>query len=230
MLTAVTRNTIFQASVFVDNYIAEMQQSYASNFDKNNKQDAAILKQYYDHLIPFKTTDSSSNKFGVLAYAANDKKDYQTNLSLQIQELLLSLNISELWLMQFLKTNIASDFPFENFTKKNIFKQLGSVKSNNIGYRFATNQLSKILPLFFFSKQYDIPVILLFAVNHSLALRLCDDGNFHFEVSENIFQQFSNNAISKNLIVADDNICSRCSVFYFNKSNQNGNLLINSCQ
>jgi hypothetical protein len=227
MLSAIPRSPIFKSSVYIDNYIAGMQQSYAADFDVSNAKEKATLKKYYDHLEAFVPIDTSTNAYGEMAYPAGSKSDYCINFPVQLMALLNALGIDKLYLMQFIKTDFVADFPFENFTKKNQFKRCGGIQRNDVGYLFNVKHISKILPLFFFSRHYDTPVIFLFSAtaNVDICLRLCDDGNLHYNIPQTQFSHFIALANQLGLVTEGNEICQQYSVFYLNKPGLIGNTL-----
>jgi hypothetical protein len=219
MLTAVQRSKIFHSSVFTDNFISEMQERYAVDFDPAIKAEAAILKRAYDHLAPFQPIDPPINSDCVLAYAASSKKDYADSFSKQLLVLFDALNIDELYLMQFTNTNPIKHFPFQNFNKRNKFKRLAGNNGRDCGYRFHIKDLQQVFPLFFFSGHYDSPVIFLLTANGEvpLSLHLCDDGNLHLNFQEQYQQHIYDAADNAGLIRGDIEICEKYSLMYLEK-------------
>ncbi len=227
MLTPIVRTAIFKSHPFIDNYIAGMQQAYGADFNFDNLKEAARLKKYYDHLLPFQPIDTSTNKYGEMAYPAGSKADYVIHFPKQLAELLINLDITDLFLMQSIKMDFIAEFPFENYSKKNRFKRMGGVKSANIGYRFNVNNLPAVLPLFLFARHYDTPVIYLFSADAAkpLALRLCDDGNLHYNIPAAQHQAFIHAANASGFVTDGEDLCGRYSVYYFNKAQLVGNTL-----
>jgi len=227
MLTPVSRYAIFQSSVYIDNYIAGMQQSYGADFNTDNALEKAMLKKYYDHLQAYKPQSTASNSYAEMAYPAGSKADYCIHFPLQLRALLTQLGIKDLYVMQFIKTDFLTEFPFENFTKKNRFKRYGGIKRSDVGYRFAVADIATIFPLFFFSGTYDTPVIFLFSATPTidLCLRLCDDGNLHYNIPAAQHQSFINIAKQLGFATDGDAICTQYSVFYLDKPQLIGNTL-----
>ena len=193
MFKSITRLEMFKSSIFADNLIAEFQQSYTLDIDLSVKAEAKMLKKYYDHLHPFQFIEPPINSHCVLAYNAESKKDYIEIFPLVLQKFLTDLDIQELYLTYFNNKNLYK-FEFENLKKRNLFKQYGGKKDNNLGYQINVSDLHNCLPLFFFSGVYDVPVIFLITANGEvpLSLRLCDDGNLHLN-----FQEMYQNSIHK---------------------------------
>jgi hypothetical protein len=210
MFKPITRPEIFNASVFADNLIAIFQQSYASNIDPTVKWEADMLKKYYDHLKPFQAIDPAIDGHFVLAYAAASKEDYIENFPLVLQEFLRALDITELYLMNFNKTNLFG-FEFENFRKRNLFKLYGGKNNGNLGYLVNIDHLQKSFPLFFFSGVYDIPVIFLITASGKvpLSLRLCDDGNLHLNFQPQYQEHITETAKKAGFQIGDLEICSQ---------------------
>lgn len=217
MLIPVTRYSIFQSSVFADNFIAQMQQSYATDFDLNSPKEAAMLRKYYDHLQPFNTINKPINRHNVLAYPATSKNDYVANFSLTLQHFFRELDISKIYLMEDTCISIVEEFPFENFSKRNSFKRLGGVKSGQVGYKIHIYNLHKVFPLFFFSRRYDVPVIFFLTAEGEtpLSIRLCDDGNLHINYQEEYEQHIHHAAKEAGLKIGDTELCDAYSVVYF---------------
>jgi len=220
MLTAIKRSAIFRSSIFADNFISQMQQSYAVDFDPSVRVEAAILKRAYDHLTPFQSFDTPVNSASVLAYAAGSKKDYAENFPSHLKVFFVELNINELYLMQFTNTNLVDKFPFQNFNKRNLFKLMAGNNAKDCGYGFQIKDLHHIFPLFFFSGHHDSPVIFLLTASGEvpLSLRLCDDGNLHLNFQEQYQQRIYDAAEKAGLIRGDLEICEKYSVLYLDKN------------
>lgn len=208
MLKPITRIELFKSSIFVDNLTAIFQQSYTSDIDLSVKEEAQMLKKYYDHLHPFQVLVPPINSNCVLAYDAESKKDYIANFSLVLQKFLMALNIQNMYLTYFNKKNLYN-FEFENFNKRNLFKLYGGKKTENLAYQIKVLHLHKCFPLFFFSGVYDVPVIFLITAvgNVPLSIRLCDDGNLHLNFQEIYQKQIYRAAQESGLQIGDLEIC-----------------------
>lgn len=217
MFKSLIRQDIFRASVFADNLIAEFQQSYATGFDKSLKRDAAFLKEYYDHTIPFQAIDSPIDSHCVLAYAADSKKEFIEVFPIVLQRFLSELNIQELYLLNFNNINLFN-FPFENFRKRNLFKLYGGKKSGNFGYVLRADDLHKSLPLFFFSDVSDIPVIFLITAKGDLplSLHICDDGNLHLNFQKMYEKLIHETAQKVGFKLGDLELCNQHSLIHLN--------------
>lgn len=209
MLTPITRTKIFQTSQFVDNFIAEVQASYAQYIDVKVPSEKRMLEKYYDHLKPFAPINEPITGHCVLAYPAETKREYLEHLPLAMQRFYAELGIDSLYLMDFNNTPLLH-FPFQNFKKHNQFKRLVKGKSDNMGYRLHVANLHKILPLFFFSNRYDVPVIFLLTAtgNVPLSIRMCDDGNLHLNFQEKYMGQIAAAANAAELCMGDLEICT----------------------
>ncbi|TDE53065.1 hypothetical protein [Flavobacterium sp. GT3P67] len=208
MFKPITRREIFNSSVFADNLIAEFQQSYTSDIDLSVKKEAYMLKQYYDHLKPFQPIEPPINSHCVLAYDADNKKDYIATFPLVLQRFLTDLGIQDVYLTYFNKKNLFQ-FEFENFRKRNLFKLYGGRKTENLGYQIKVSDLHKGIQLFFFSGVYDVPVVFLITANGEvpLSLRLCDDGNLHLNFQEMYQKRIHEAAKNAGFKMGDLEIC-----------------------
>ncbi|HSC53548.1 MAG TPA: hypothetical protein VLC98_08015 [Phnomibacter sp.] len=217
MLTPVSRIDIFKASHFADQFMAEMEQAYAADFDKNDVKEAAMLRKYYDHLAPFVGLQQPIDAHGVWAFAAASKAEYVQQFALQLQQALQHLDITSVYLLTLTQTCIASEFPFENFTKRNRFKRLGGIKNSRLGYQVSVEHLPAVFPLFFFSGIYDVPVIFLITAEGAtpLSLRLCDDGNLHINYQQAFAGKIAEAATAAKLEMGDTELCSQYSTAYF---------------
>lgn len=215
MLTPISRRSIFHASPFADQFIAEMQQSYASDLDPNDRQDAAELKRLFDHRQPIHEKNDLIEGHCVIAYDTNMLRDYMLSLPLVVKQFLQALNIRQLYLMDFVKTNLY-DFPFENFSKRNRFKRLGAINNKKLGYVLQTEDLPKVLPLFYFARKWDVPVIFLVTAEGEvpLSMRLCDDGNFHLNYEAIYEDRILKAAQKTGLVTGDIELCSQYSISY----------------
>lgn len=216
MINSITRASLFRSSVFADNLIAGMQQSYASDFDATVKSEALVLKKLYDHRKPFKNIEQSINGHCVLAYPANNKKDYTRQLPTRLISFLQLLEISELYLLDFLSGDIAQQFPFESFSKRNQWKRLVATKGCNIAYHFSIVQLQQVLPPFFFSDRHSAPGIYLINKNGKtdIAMDLCDDGNLHVSYQKTNEQAILDAAQKSGLQTGDTQLCTQYSICY----------------
>lgn len=116
MFKPITRNEMFKSSAFADNLIAMFQQSYTLDIDLSVKQEAEMLKKYYDHLKPFQPIDQPISSNCVLAYDAKSKQEYVATFPLVLQKFLTASNIQEMYLTYFNNKNLYQ-FEFENFRK-----------------------------------------------------------------------------------------------------------------
>jgi hypothetical protein len=215
MLTPISRRAIFQASAFADQFIAEMQQSYAGDLDPNDDRDAAMLSKLYDHRQSIQAGIPLIDGHCVIAYDTALLADYQQSFPLVLHSFLQELSISQLYLMDFVKTNLL-DYPFENFKKRNRFKRLGAVNNNRIGYLVQVEHLPEVLPLFYFSRKWDVPLIFFITAQGKvpLSMRLCDDGNFHLNYPKSYHPKIAEAATGAGLVMGDLEICGKHSVYY----------------
>ncbi|CAN5293299.1 hypothetical protein BH09BAC1_BH09BAC1_15160 [soil metagenome] len=209
MLTPIPRTEIFQTNQFVDNFIAEMQDSYAQYIDQSVPREGKMLAEYYDHLQAFNPSEEPIMGHCVLAYDAESKKDYVENLPLVLQGFYEALGITQLYLMDFNKTSLL-DFPYENFKKQNEFKRLAKGNAKGMGYMLEVADLPKMMPLFFFSKRHDKPVIFFLTATGDvpLSIRMCDDGNLHLNYQEKFDEQIEAAAEAAGLDIGDIEICT----------------------
>ncbi len=209
MLTPIPRAEIFQANQFVDNFIADMQASYAQYIDKTVPREGKMLAEYYDHLEPLAPFDEPVAGHCVLAYDAESKKDYVEKLPLVLQQFYGVLGITQLYLMDFNKTSLL-DFPYESFKKQNEFKRLAKGNAKGMGYVLEVADLPKIMPLFFFSKRYDTPVIFFLTAEGDvpLSIRMCDDGNLHLNFEEEYDEVIQEAAENAGFCIGDLELCT----------------------
>jgi hypothetical protein len=162
MLTPVKRSQVFRSSRFNDRVIASFQASYASDFDASVPKEKTALTKYYDHLEPFDKTCSVEEANCVIVYKTYSRQEYLQAFPQQLKQALLALDIQQLYLLDFTNMNLLKEFAFQNFHKRNRFKRMGAVKENNTAYCFSTSIVEQVLPLFFFSGVFDVPVIFFF--------------------------------------------------------------------
>ena len=219
MLSPVSRLAAFQNSPIADQFIAEMQQSYAQGLNPDYGPDRAELKRLFDHREPLLPNRIVVDGHCIIAYPAAHLNDYIQSCSLVVQRFLQALSIQQLYLMDFVKTNLL-DFPFENFRKRNQFKRMGSFKSNNMCYQLATAHLHLVLPVFYLARKWDVPLIFLLTAEGEvpISLRLCDDGNFHLNYHKKYDQQIRNAAQDAGLKTGNTTLCDQYSVVYFNRN------------
>ena len=146
MLTPLKRRSVFKSSTFNDYIIAKFQQSYANDLDASVPSERKLLNQFYDHLTPLTPGYNEPTSHCVIAYDTESRLDYLKNFPRQLSFFLLQLGITEQFLLRFTDTNLLTEFPFENFTKKNRFKRLGAIKEPNTAYVVKTENVEKLLP------------------------------------------------------------------------------------
>lgn len=184
MITTLSRRNYFLLSPFADSFICRMQQAYAVDMDEEDKRDRKILRERFDHLKPLAQPVMAVDAHCVIALPATTKTEYQKRLPIQVAELLRQLGSTQATLLDFLNTDL-SQFEFENFTKRNQFRRLtGGIRRDKV-VRLDVDCLVQLLPLFLFSRCYDVPVIFILGDGPvPVSLRLCDDGNFHLNFQE----------------------------------------------
>jgi len=208
MLQPLSRKAIFRASSFADTFIAEMQQSYAQDFDLSDAQDCSMLRKYYDHLKPFRYVDPPlSNGMLVLTFPADDRKEYFAQMPVAMVQLLEALGSTQLYFVDFLKTRL-NEFPFETYRKRNQLKRLLGWSLKYGGFRLSITDLPVVWPLFYFSGIYARTAIVLISDGEApLALRLCRDGNFHCHYQEVHQQRIATAAQDVGFLVGDIDLC-----------------------
>jgi hypothetical protein len=186
-----------------------MQASYAQYIDKTVPREGKMLTEYYDHLEPLAPMDEPIMGHCVLAYPADLKKDYVEQMPLVLQRFYTELGITQLYLMDFNKTSLL-DFPYESFKKQNEFKRLAKGNPKGMGYKLDVADLPKILPLFFFSKRYDVPVIFFLTATGEvpLSIRMCDDGNLHLNFQEEYDELVEKAAETAGFQMGDLELCA----------------------
>ncbi|MBW8359243.1 MAG: hypothetical protein K0M63_05485 [Weeksellaceae bacterium] len=215
MFKPVPRKVIFRQSVFADRLIADFQRSYAGCADLTVPYEAAVIRNFYDHLQPLHPTARAICGHAVMSWAAKSRADYTAQFPRVLQDFLNALNIRSLFLMDFTDRNLM-DFEFENYRKRNLFKRTGGRNRNGTAYLVDTGTLSGTLPLFLFSGVYDVPVIFLISAENEvpLSLRLCDDGNLHLNFYEHDELRFRTEAEQAGFVWGDLEVCVRHSVTY----------------
>ena len=200
-----TRAQVFKLSPFADNFIAQMQQSFASELDVNNKAESALLSKYYDHQKPSCHQAMIIEGHAVMAFIAANRETYFTDLPLPV--FFSKLETEQLFFIDFLDTSM-SDFPFENFRKRNTLKKMlgGSLAVD----AFSLNAIDvvKVLELFYFSRRYERSAITMIADGRvPVALRLCRDGNFHINYLAEYESKVRDAAVDAGFIVGDIDLC-----------------------
>lgn len=213
MLYPLSRKAIFQASSLADTFVAYMQQGYAQDLDMNEPQERSLLKKYYDHLQPFQPLDPPlDNDMMVLAFPASNQQDFFGQMPVAMAQLFKALGTKELYIVDFLKTSL-NEFPFETYGKRNKLKQLLGWNLHYGGFQLSADDLSVVLPLFYFSGIYARPVIALVADGEvPLVLRLCKDGNFHCNYQQLRKDRITTAASAAGFLTGDVYICWEYSV------------------
>jgi hypothetical protein len=210
----ISRKEFFLSSEFADSCIADMQRSYSADLDETIRSDKKQLKQNFDHRQRFNKNSLPVEGHCVIAYPASGKKEYCHELPVKLILFLKSLGSQTLTLLDFINSDL-SDFPFETFQKRNRFKHIGrGIKRDHV-IQFNTDLLADIVPLFFFSRRYGIPVILLISDGVvPVSLDLCDDGNLHLHFQEKHREQVLTAATAAGFITGDLELCTGYSVSY----------------
>jgi hypothetical protein len=179
MISTLFRRSYFLQSPFADSFIAQMQQSYAADLDQSDRRDKKVLRERFDHREALVQPETVVDGHAVIALPAATKALYTQRVPQQLKAMLTMLETTRLTLLDFVNTDL-SEFPFENFSKRNRFRQLTARIKNDHVVQFDVEEIGRMLPLFLFSGCYDLPVIFIIADGPvPLSLRLCDDGNFH---------------------------------------------------
>ena len=179
MISTLSRRSYFLQSPFADSFIAQMQQSYAADLDPSDRRDKKVLRERFDHREALVQPETVVDGHTVIALRAATKASYTQHVPQQLKAMLTTLETNRLTLLDFVNTDF-SEFPFENFSKRNRFRQLTARIKNDYVVQFDVEEIGRMLPLFLFSGCYDLPVIFIIADGPvPLSLRLCDDGNFH---------------------------------------------------
>ncbi|MGZ8517160.1 MAG: hypothetical protein ACXWWD_07415 [Chitinophagaceae bacterium] len=205
MINPCTRSSIFRTSSFADNFIAQMQQSFAADIDVSNNYEKSLLHKYYDHLSPSHHDPLVIDAHCVLAFKAESRKEYFQNLPLAA--FFSQLNIEKLFFLDFLKTGM-QDFPFQNYTKRNILKQMlgGSLKAQ--AFSIKVEVVVNVLELFYFSGRYERSAITMIGEGAiPIAMRLCKDGNFHTNFQGIHETQIKKAALATGLTIGDIDLC-----------------------
>lgn len=215
MFRAISRRKLFRKSEFTDVLIAGFQQSYADCADLTVPSEAAVIRKYYDHLTPCRSTDKAIKGDAVISWPAKSRSAYTEEFPVQLQNYLRLLGIADLYLLNFTDGNLM-DLDFENFRKRNIFRRNGGKNRSGLAYGIRTEELHHTFPVFMFSRVYDIPVIFLISAEKKvqLALRLCDDGNLHLNFYGSDREQFLGKAAEAGFVVGDLELCDQYSTAY----------------
>ena len=206
-----TRREVFETSSFADNFIAQMQQSFAAELDENDQAEKALLRKYYDHLEPAYHEVVRIEAHAVFAFKSESRASYFRDLPLEV--FFSKLETRKIFFIDFLDTGMM-DFPFQNFIKRNVLKKMlgGSLEVKAFSLQPAV--VMKVLELFYFSGQYERSAITIIAEGSvPVALRLCKDGNFHTNYLEADRKQVEQAAIGAGFLVGDIDLCWDYSVW-----------------
>ncbi len=210
LLNKYTRTQVFKLSPFADNFIAQMQQSFASELNVKNKEDAALLRKFYDHQAPAFHELMVIDGHCVAAYIAANRKEYFRGLPLPA--FFAALGTVKIYFIDYLDTSM-KDFPFESFKKRNTLKKMLSNSLEAEAFSLAPVNVVDILELFYFSGRYERSAIMMIADGSiPVALRLCKDGNFHMNYRVEHEVEIKNAAIASGMEVGDLDLCWRYKV------------------
>lgn len=202
-----SRSEIFRQSVFVDNQIAFHQQAIHRTMSHDDSNEVAYMTPLLDHLHAFNSHPKTLNAFCILAYAAANKNDYESNFPLVVVDFFKRLKIEVLYLLTEFK-NDWKDYMFENEEKKDLFLSLVAGKTDGFGYLLKVKDLPAILPLFFFTHP-DYPHIILLPQSADILVDMfiCKDGNLHTLFNEKNNEQLKAAAESAGLYIGSYEVC-----------------------
>jgi hypothetical protein len=211
MITSLSRSAIFRMSPYADHTVAAMQQAYASDFDLTDNKEAACVKRHYDHLQSLHPREWPKEQHFVVAWEAEDIRQYESGIGSMLQLFLTGLGISQLYLLD----PLYERFPFENFSKRNAFRRLTGSALDHKGFLLDTHHLPQLLPLLLFSGIYGRPVVYFVGANGHLplAFSLCDDGNFHTTCLATDYPRVSEVAKTAGWLTGDIELCASCSIY-----------------
>lgn len=213
MIRSIPRKKLFQQQIFIDVFIASMQQAYASDFDDTNVAEAKVLKRYYDHQQSFIEGIKDTDINGVIGYAAQNKSDYSKQLPLVLANFFAKLSAQEIYLLDFLNGDF-TDIEFANYTQKNQFKRLVGKSTTSHALVLNQHDIASIVSLFLFSKFHNRPRLFFIAKDIPLALSLCDDGNFHYYTYSEKKDMVLDAANRAGFLIGDLQLCQTHSIYY----------------
>jgi hypothetical protein len=186
MIHLISREEIFFKSSLVDHYISQLQRSKYKQQGRNLDAGFDIGEtdiqgeDPYDHLESFHDSREILNDFAVISYREKNRIDYLTHRSMAFIRFFGLMAIDRLYLMDELKYDLVS-FPFSYREKREAFKNIVNQATYSEALELDIEELSKILPLFHYSKRHSTPIIWLFSGSTQVPFVafLCDDANFH---------------------------------------------------
>src|SRR5688572_26212789 len=102
MLYPLSRKAIMEASPFADQFIFEMQRSYAADLDLTDRVDRSLHRKYYDHLRPLQEGHPSIDGNCVLAYIADNRNDFFEQMLPVLVQFFEELKVQQLYFTDFL--------------------------------------------------------------------------------------------------------------------------------
>jgi len=212
MIQVLSRSRLFHTVPVADQMIARYQQSYASDLDPADRQQAALLRRYYDHCAPFRELELKAE--GVLAFPAGDKRSYYSGVPAALAGLLLELGVEQVALSDFLNNDLM-DFEFRSFSARNGFRALSGRRRSVGALLLSRDALPRVLPLFFEARRWDIPVFLLYSASGTpLSIHFCDDGNLHFTCASEEQERLISAAAGQGFETGDIELCTTRSIAY----------------
>ncbi|RYY98293.1 MAG: hypothetical protein EOO11_08465 [Chitinophagaceae bacterium] len=215
MIQTLRRPSLFRAAPHADQFIASLQQSYASGLNLAHPQDRAEHRRLYDHLQPFSAASDPFGPYGVIAFPAGTRAAYDAGFPAALVKLLAGLAIDRLAVTDFMNLDLAA-FPFGSFAQRNRFRALAGRSGEIGGLLINREEVLRVLPLFFNARRWDIPVVCLVSASEpALAVRLCDDGNLHYNCSGPVHGAFLAAAAEAGFVSGDTGLCGEYSTAYF---------------
>ncbi|EMR03229.1 hypothetical protein [Cesiribacter andamanensis] len=207
MLTPLSRKDIFSQSPVADGMIAEVQGFYARGFDEAVPEELEVLNRLYDHRQVLQPGNKAPQAEAILTLRARTRSGYARRFPKALQGFLEQLGCRHLYLLDWLAFSW-QEFPFETADKAATFSRLAQGRLEPGGFLLEIRQLSRLLPLFFFSGRFDGPVIYLIAAEGlPLSLQLCDDGNLHLAFHEQDRPALEAAASQAGLLLGGDEVC-----------------------
>lgn len=218
MLQLISRAEVFLRSPFADHHICSCQQEMFERLE--DKETTYIdyqttpVKDAYDHLQPFNKSSRAPDDFAVIAYQKKDREDYVVNCPAAFGQFCKLLDIHKLFLIDELKYDWLLHFPFGSSEKRDALKSIINLSVYDEAFELEIDDLSTLLPLFFYSGRWGVPICYLFPSESSadLLIFLCNDGNFHMAFPATDRELINEVAITAGLKMGGLEICNRYSV------------------
>lgn len=207
LLQPISRKQLFQSSLFVDNFIAESQQSWGELVTRTHR------LRHFDHCSPFQASAPATEETSVLALPAQSRQLYRKSMPSSITALGNQLAITS-WYLMGLDNRSILEFPFEHLKNRNLLRKAGMSNDAGFAYEMNSEAIPAVVSHLLFSRHQGMPFLFMLPAAGSLPLAvwICDDGNLHTQHLRSDKNRIVDAAKAAGFSTGDITLCSQVSI------------------